>query len=64
MNFQNKSEEKSVEDFHKIVLSCNASLKNNKNLKFVNLCRMNSLKKDDHEILQPINELFQKGLVF
>ena len=64
MNFQNKTEEKSVEDFHKNVLSCNASLKNNKNLKFVNLCRMNSLKKVDHKILQPINELFQKGLVF
>ena len=64
MNFQNKIEEKSDEDFHKNVLNCNASLKNNKNQKFINLCKMNSFKIMENTILRPIDELFKKGLVF
>ena len=64
MNFQNKIEEKSDDHFHKNVLSCNASLKNNKNQKFINLCKMNSFKKVESTILRPINDLFEKGLVF
>ena len=64
MNFQNEIEEKSDEDFHKNVLNCNASLKNNKNQKFINLCKMNSFKKVESTILRPINDLFEKGLVF